>query len=82
MIGWVIVECDVARRVVKVDCGDYEMADWDGIGGFRDEREEGDEVIIAVMGLVIADYTRFVWRLWWGIRGRHGGIRRLEMIKI
>lgn len=59
MVGWVIVEGDVAGRIVKMDGGYYELGDRDCVGGFGDEGEEGDEVVVSVVGLVVANYA------WW-----------------
>lgn len=71
MIGRVIVEGDVAGRIVEMYGRYYKMGDWNDVGGFRDKGQEGDEAIIPMVGLVVADYARTVSWLWWDNRERH-----------
>lgn len=59
----------MAGGVVEVDGGDYEVGDWDYVGCFGDEGEEGDEVVAVVVGLVVEDYAGLM--RWW-VGWRHG----------
>ena len=51
---------DVAGGVIEVEGGDDEVGDGDEIGGFGEEGEEGDEVVLVVVGLVVEDYAWLV----------------------
>lgn len=49
-----VIQCDVARRIVKVNCGNNQVSDPSGLGK---EGEDGDIilVVVAVMRLMV-DY--------------------------
>ena len=57
---WVIIEGDVAWWVIEVDGCDDQVGDWNRVSSLGDEREDGDEVVVAEVRLMVADYSRFV----------------------
>lgn len=63
----------MAGGVVEVDGGDDEVREGDHVGGFGDEGEEGDEVVVVVVRLVVEDYAGLMG---WGVGWWHGFLER------
>lgn len=56
----------MAGRVIEMDCGDDQVGYGDEVGGFGEERQERDEIVSVVVGLVVEDYAGLVgrWVCW------------------
>ena len=54
----------MAGRVIEMDCGDDQVGYGDEVGSFGEERQERDEIVSVIVGLVVEDYACLVGACW------------------